>query len=110
MLSQNSLDLILLPLFPARVYADSRLARMSAIPFPKRLSWLPWALCSGYGLTTPIASTYPFYLICVFVKNSSDLVQNHTPRGICLNGLSQLLFEAGASCQTITSRLVFIIQ
>jgi zinc transporter 1/2/3 len=28
---------------------------MSAIPFPKRLSWLPWFLCSGYGLTTPIA-------------------------------------------------------
>jgi len=30
-------------------------ARMSAIPFPKRLSWLPWALCTSYGLTTPIA-------------------------------------------------------
>jgi solute carrier family 39 (zinc transporter), member 1/2/3 len=30
-------------------------ARMSAIPFPKRFSWLPWLLCAGYGLTTPIA-------------------------------------------------------
>ena len=30
-------------------------ARMSAIPFPKRFSWLPWVLCAGYGLTTPIA-------------------------------------------------------
>lgn len=30
-------------------------ARLSAIPFPKRLSWLPWWLCAGYGLTTPIA-------------------------------------------------------
>ncbi|KAM3075847.1 hypothetical protein ACMFMG_006630 [Clarireedia jacksonii] len=30
-------------------------ARMSAIPFPKRVSWLPWLLCTGYGLTTPIA-------------------------------------------------------
>ncbi|KAG4429760.1 hypothetical protein IFR05_014751 [Cadophora sp. M221] len=30
-------------------------ARMSAIPFPKRLSWLPWFLCAAYGLTTPIA-------------------------------------------------------
>ncbi|KAI6716895.1 hypothetical protein PZA11_001423 [Diplocarpon coronariae] len=30
-------------------------ARMSAIPFPPRLSWLPWALCAGYGLTTPTA-------------------------------------------------------
>ena len=29
-------------------------ARMSAIPFPPS-SWLPWALCSAYGLTTPIA-------------------------------------------------------
>ena len=31
-------------------------ARLSAIPFPKRLNrWLPWALCLAYGLTTPIA-------------------------------------------------------
>lgn len=25
-------------------------ARMSAIPFPKKLHWLPWILCAGYGL------------------------------------------------------------
>jgi solute carrier family 39 (zinc transporter), member 1/2/3 len=30
-------------------------SRMSAIPFPKKLKWLPWALCAGYGLTTPLA-------------------------------------------------------
>jgi solute carrier family 39 (zinc transporter), member 1/2/3 len=30
-------------------------ARLSAIPIPKRLDWLPWALCLGYGLTTPIS-------------------------------------------------------
>lgn len=30
-------------------------ARLSAIPFPRRLSWMPWALCAGYGLTTPIS-------------------------------------------------------
>jgi zinc transporter 1/2/3 len=30
-------------------------ARLSAIPFPKRVSWMPWALCTAYGLTTPIA-------------------------------------------------------
>ncbi|OXV06293.1 hypothetical protein Egran_05936 [Elaphomyces granulatus] len=30
-------------------------ARMSAIPFPQRFSWLPWALCAAYGLTTPIS-------------------------------------------------------
>jgi zinc transporter 1/2/3 len=30
-------------------------ARMSAIPFPPSKSWLPWVLCSAYGLTTPIS-------------------------------------------------------
>lgn len=30
-------------------------ARLSAIPFPQRLKWMPWALCTAYGLTTPIA-------------------------------------------------------
>jgi zinc transporter 1/2/3 len=30
-------------------------ARMSAIPFPQKFSWLPWALCAAYGLTTPIS-------------------------------------------------------
>ena len=30
-------------------------ARLSAIPFPEKLRWMPWALCTGYGLTTPIA-------------------------------------------------------
>ncbi|KAL5348032.1 hypothetical protein ACLOAV_006512 [Pseudogymnoascus australis] len=30
-------------------------ARLSSIPIPKRLNWLPWSLCAGYGLTTPIA-------------------------------------------------------
>ncbi|KAK2626751.1 hypothetical protein QTJ16_003926 [Diplocarpon rosae] len=30
-------------------------ARLSAIPFPPRRSWLPWVLCAGYGLTTPLA-------------------------------------------------------
>ncbi|KAI1002543.1 Zinc-regulated transporter 1 [Podosphaera aphanis] len=30
-------------------------ARMSTIPFPMRFSSLPWILCAGYGLTTPIA-------------------------------------------------------
>ncbi|KAI1052547.1 hypothetical protein LB507_009851 [Fusarium sp. FIESC RH6] len=30
-------------------------ARLSVIPFPHRLRWMPWALCLAYGLTTPIA-------------------------------------------------------
>ncbi|ORY87018.1 Zinc/iron permease [Protomyces lactucae-debilis] len=30
-------------------------ARLSSIPFPRHLSWLPWALCAAYGLTTPLS-------------------------------------------------------
>jgi zinc transporter 1/2/3 len=30
-------------------------ARLSVIPFPSRLRWMPWALCLAYGLTTPIS-------------------------------------------------------
>ncbi|KAK5175748.1 uncharacterized protein LTR77_000887 [Saxophila tyrrhenica] len=30
-------------------------ARLSAIPFPRKLRWMPWTLCAAYGLTTPIA-------------------------------------------------------
>lgn len=30
-------------------------ARLSAIPFPKKLSWMPWWLVIAYGVTTPIA-------------------------------------------------------
>ena len=30
-------------------------ARLSAIPIPNRLRWLPWVLCTAYGLSTPIA-------------------------------------------------------
>ncbi|KAF4447079.1 zinc-regulated transporter 1 [Fusarium austroafricanum] len=30
-------------------------ARLSVIPFPRRLRWMPWALCLAYGLTTPIS-------------------------------------------------------
>ncbi len=30
-------------------------ARLSAIPIPIAYGWLPWVLCSAYGLTTPIA-------------------------------------------------------
>ncbi|KAK3389562.1 Zinc/iron permease [Podospora didyma] len=30
-------------------------ARLSVIPFPTRLNWMPWALCLAYGLTTPVS-------------------------------------------------------
>ncbi len=30
-------------------------ARLSAIPFPRKLRFMPWLLCIAYGVTTPIA-------------------------------------------------------
>jgi zinc transporter 1/2/3 len=30
-------------------------ARLSNIPFPRSKSWMPWALCALYGLTTPVS-------------------------------------------------------
>jgi zinc transporter 1/2/3 len=30
-------------------------ARLSNIPFPRSKSWVPWALCALYGLTTPVS-------------------------------------------------------
>ena len=30
-------------------------ARLSAIPFPRRLRWMPYTLVAAYGMTTPIA-------------------------------------------------------
>lgn len=31
-------------------------ARLSAIPFPRRLRWLPWIFVLAYGLTTPVST------------------------------------------------------
>ncbi|KAF4342450.1 zinc-regulated transporter 1 [Fusarium beomiforme] len=47
-------------LFPVLVFHQSFEglgigARLSAIPFPRRLRNMPWLLCLAYGLTTPIA-------------------------------------------------------
>lgn len=46
-------------------------ARLSAIAFPKRLRWMPYALCAGYGLTTPIAIA-----IGIGVANTYDPASN----------------------------------
>ncbi|KIW36090.1 uncharacterized protein PV06_11603 [Exophiala oligosperma] len=45
-------------------------ARLSAIPFPKRYSWMPWWLCAGYGLTTPIAIAIGLGLRTTYNSNS----------------------------------------
>lgn len=49
-------------------------ARLSAIPFPSRLRWMPWALCAGYGLTTPIAISIGIGLKTTY--NSSSYTAN----------------------------------
>ncbi|KAM7189022.1 Zinc/iron permease [Naviculisporaceae sp. PSN 640] len=37
-------------------------ARLSAIPFPERFTWMPWAFCAAYGLATPLALTAGLFL------------------------------------------------
>ncbi len=44
-------------------------ARMSAIPFAPG-SWLPWILCSAYGLTTPVAIAIGLGLRTTYNPNS----------------------------------------
>lgn len=72
-------------------------ARMSAIPFPKRLSWLPWALCTAYGLTTPIAIAIGLglrttYNADSFTANIVSGVLDATSAGILIyTGLVELL-------------------
>ena len=44
-------------------------ARMSAIPF-RPGSWLPWILCSAYGLTTPVAIAVGLGLRTTYNPNS----------------------------------------
>ncbi|KAK5133551.1 hypothetical protein LTR08_007590 [Meristemomyces frigidus] len=49
-------------------------ARLSAIPFPRRLHWMPWVLAAGYGLTTPIAIAVGLGLR--FTYNSGSFTAN----------------------------------
>jgi len=72
-------------------------ARLSAIPFPKRLSWMPWWLCAGYGLTTPIAiaaglGVRTTYNAGSFTANIVSGVLDSTSAGILLyTGFVELL-------------------
>ncbi|KAH8878587.1 ZIP zinc/iron transport family [Thozetella sp. PMI_491] len=51
-------------------------ARLSAIPFPEDLSWLPWFFCPCYGLMTPIAirALYCDIVPCVFDSISAGIL------------------------------------
>lgn len=72
-------------------------ARMSSIPFPKRLEWTQWALCAGYGLTTPIAIAIGLGLRTTynsgsFAANVVSGVLDSTSAGILMyTGLVELL-------------------
>jgi solute carrier family 39 (zinc transporter), member 1/2/3 len=72
-------------------------ARLSAIPFPKAYSWLPWTLCAAYGLTTPVAIAIGLGLRTTydsgsFTANVVSGVFDATSAGILLyTGLVELL-------------------
>lgn len=72
-------------------------ARLSAIPFPNRVAWMPWWLCASYGLTTPIAIAVGLgvrttYNPGSFVANIVSGVLDATSAGILLyTGLVELL-------------------
>jgi solute carrier family 39 (zinc transporter), member 1/2/3 len=72
-------------------------ACLSAIPIPKRLSWLPWLLCTGYGVTTPIAIAIGLGVRTTYVSDSFTAsiaagVLDATSVGILIyNGLVELL-------------------
>lgn len=71
-------------------------ARMSSIPF-KKGSWLPWFLCSAYGLTTPISIAIGLgvrttYNSGSFVANVVSGVLDSVSAGILIyTGLVELL-------------------
>ncbi|KAK5125975.1 hypothetical protein LTR85_011330 [Meristemomyces frigidus] len=72
-------------------------ARLSSIPFPKRVSWMPWILCASYGLTTPIAISIGLGLRATynagsFTANIVSGVLDSLSAGILLyTGLVELL-------------------
>lgn len=72
-------------------------ARLSAIPFPRRLRWMPWWLCAGYGFTTPIAIAIGLgvrttYNAGSFIANVVSGVLDSTSAGILVyTGLVELL-------------------
>ncbi|TVY49719.1 Zinc-regulated transporter [Lachnellula occidentalis] len=93
-------------------------ARMSAIPFPKRLRWLPWFLCAGYGLTTPVAIAIGLGLRNTYDAGSTTAnivsgVLDATSAGILIyTGLVELLardFLFNPELTRDSKRLVFMV-
>ena len=93
-------------------------ARLSAIAFPRRLNWMPWALCAAYGLTTPISiaiglgvrTTYPS---SSFAANVVSGVLDSVSAGILIyTGLIELLardFLFNPARTNDNKRLIFML-
>ncbi|RFU32505.1 hypothetical protein B7463_g3835, partial [Scytalidium lignicola] len=93
-------------------------ARMSAIPFPRRFRHLPWALCAGYGLTTPIAIAIGLglrttYNAGSFTANVVSGVLDSISAGILIyTGLVELLardFLFNPDLSKDRNRLIFMV-
>lgn len=90
---------------------------MSAIPF-KKGSWLPWILCSAYGLTTPIAIAIGLglrttYIAGSFTANVVSGVLDSMSAGILIyTGLVELLardFLFNPKRTGDNTRLIFMV-
>ena len=93
-------------------------ARMSAIPFPARLNWLPWFLCAGYGLTTPIAIAVGLGLRTTYVSGSftanvvSGVLDSVSAGILIYTGLVELLardFLFNPELTRSSKRLTFMV-
>ncbi|KAK9344255.1 Zinc/iron permease [Lipomyces starkeyi] len=93
-------------------------ARMSAIPFPTKYRYLPWALCTAYGLTTPIAIAIGLgvrttYSSGSFTANIISGVLDSISAGILIyTGLVELLardFLFNPHRTTSSSQLTFVL-
>jgi zinc transporter 1/2/3 len=93
-------------------------ARMSAIPFPSRWAWLQWALCAGYGLTTPISIAIGLGLRTTYNPGSftanvvSGILDSLSAGVLIYTGLVELLardflFERDRTAST--KRLAFMV-
>lgn len=93
-------------------------ARLSAIPIPKRFRWLPWFLCTAYGLTTPISIAIGLGLRTTYNSGSftanvvSGLLDSISAGILIYTGLVELLardFLFNPELTKDSRRLVFMV-
>ncbi|BFZ58396.1 hypothetical protein PYCC9005_005458 [Savitreella phatthalungensis] len=93
-------------------------ARLSAIPFPRRVSYVPWLLCAAYGLCTPIAIAIGLGLRTTYAPDSftaqvvSGLFDSVSAGILIYTGLVELLaadFIFNPHRTKDTKRIVFML-